>query len=263
MPYLVRTRELLPGVRHVYYADTRHFPYGERSAAEVRRIVVEATAGLVSAFDPAVVVVACNTASVVALDELRKRFTVPFVGVVPAIKPAAALGAGAIGVLASSRTVEDPYVSDLIRRFAPDREVVLVAAPGLIELVEHRLYEHAAAELAATLAEPLVRLGAAGVASVVLGCTHFIHVKDRIGERLGEGVTLVDSVEGVARQTVRLMREHTYGADSTAGDAGKPGGGAGTAVESTGARLLVSDPIRASGTYRELARRFHLEYGQP
>ncbi|MFW6212573.1 MAG: glutamate racemase, partial [Spirochaetota bacterium] len=205
IPYFARTRELLPDFRYVYLADTAHFPYGEQGADEVRQIVHGAVASLVDRFDPAVIAIACNTASVVALDSLRERFHVPFVGVVPAIRPAAKLVAnGTIGVLATERTVEDPYVSRLIRDFAPDSRVVLVAAGGLVELVEREWPPSLANYGASALAEPFAKLQAEGAEAVVLGCTHFVHLKDELAELLGPGVTLVDSVEGVCNQIRRI-----------------------------------------------------------
>ncbi len=137
IPYFVRARELLPDFRYVYLADTAHFPYGKQEVNEVRKIVHGAVGALIERFEPEVIVVACNTASVVALDSLRERFDVAFVGVVPAIRPAAKLvGDGTIGVLATERTVNDPYVSRLIKEYAPSANVVLVPAGGLVELVE-------------------------------------------------------------------------------------------------------------------------------
>jgi glutamate racemase len=206
IPYLVRTREMLPDVRYVYLADTAHFPYGKQEVEEVRRIVHGAVATLVERFEPEVIVVACNTASVVALDSLRERFDVTFVGVVPAIRPAAKLvGCGTIGVLATERTVSDPYVSRLIKEYAPNADVVLVPAGGLVELVEREWPPSLEKYGASALAEPFAKLQEVGAQAVVLGCTHFVHLKDEIASLLGPGVTLVDSVEGVCNQVKRVV----------------------------------------------------------
>lgn len=247
VPYLVATRSLLPDASYCYLADNAHFPYGDRDAESVRRVICDAARILIDSFDPDAIVVACNTASVVALDELRARFPLPFVGVVPAIKPAATFGSGGrIGVLATRRTVEDPYLAHLIRRFAPDREVVLEAAGGLVELVEERFGRFDADELRAALEGPLERLRGARVESVVLGCTHFIHVRSEIEALLGPGVRVVDSVEGVARQTVRVAREaastHSHAARSP----------------SRSSTLTRTDPTRGTSAYRAVAAAFNL-----
>ncbi len=205
IPYLLAARAVMPGSRLVYYADNRNFPYGEREVDHVRELVLEATAMLIDLENPRVIVVACNTASVVALESLRERFPIPFVGVVPAIKPAAALAPHRrIGVLATQRTVDDPYVSQLIQRHATHSEVVLVAAGGLVELIERSFGAVSQHDLQAALGGPVQCLRDAEVSAVVLGCTHFIHVRDQIQTMLGDAIRVVDSVDGVVRQTIRV-----------------------------------------------------------
>ncbi len=245
VPYLSAAMAASPDDRFVYYADNRNFPYGERSVDEVRELVVEAVERLVELADPRTIVVACNTASVVALDVLRNRFDVPFVGVVPAIKPAATLvGAGRIGVLATARTVEDEYVARLIRTFAPENEVELVAAGGLVELIEQRLGSFSRDELDRALAAPAARLLEREVDAVVLGCTHFIHVRADVERLLGDGAHVVDSVDGVVRQTFRVA-----GAGGAAGASPPRAGAAPHDV-----RLLLSDASAVPASYRYLAR---------
>ncbi len=205
LPYLQRARELLPEERFVYLADRQHFPYGGKSRSAIREIKMNAAAELVNAARPKMVVVACNTASVVSLSELRTTFNIPFVGVVPAIKPAgAAAPDGRIGVLATERTVEDPYVSNLIREFAPNSGLVLVPAGELVEIIESRLTVASRSEVLGILRKSAQQLIAESVDVVVLGCTHFIHIRDELSELLGHTVPILDSVEGVARQIVRV-----------------------------------------------------------
>jgi len=205
LPYLERARELLPGERFVYLADRQNFPYGVRSPGAIRDIVMNAVSELVDTVRPKMVVVACNTASVVSLAELRQRFSIPFVVVVPAIKPAgAAAPGGRIGVLATERTVEDPYVTELVREFAPNSGLVLVPAGGLVEIIESRLTVVARDEITDALRRSVEELMAKWVDVVVLGCTHFLHVRSELCELLGEKIPVLDSVEGVARQVVRV-----------------------------------------------------------
>ena len=257
LPYLQRARELLPEERFVYLADREHFPYGVQSRSAIRDIVMNAVAQLVNVARPKMVVVACNTASVVSLSELRATFNIPFVGVVPAIKPAgAAAPNGRIGVLATERTVEDPYVSNLIREFAPNSGLVLVPAGELVEIIESRLTVAPRKEILGTLRKSAQQLTAESVDVVVLGCTHFIHVRDELSELLGHKVPVLDSVEGVARQIVRVCGH--------AGGAGEaPDTAAGPRLENL---LLVTggdarrEPGGAVGeNYRRLAVKFDLK----
>ena len=257
LPYLQRARELLPEERFVYLADRQHFPYGVQSPSAIRDIVMNAVAQLVNVARPKMVVVACNTASVVSLSELRATFSIPFVGVVPAIKPAAAAAPnGRIGVLATERTVEDPYVSNLIREFAPNSGLVLVPAGELVEIIESRLTVAARKEILGILRKSAQQLIAESVDVVVLGCTHFIHVRDELSELLGHKVPVLDSVEGVARQIVWVC-----GHAGRAGEA--PDAAAGPGREDL---LLVSggdarrEPGGAAGeNYRRLAVKFDLK----
>jgi glutamate racemase len=207
VPYLLKMREQLPNERFVYYADQANFPYGTRAQTEVVRLVDEVVARMVRRYAPKFVVVACNTASVVALESLRKRFDLPFVGVVPAIKPAAAIDRGPIGVLATDRALQDVYVDALIADFAPDHHVVRVAAGETIDLVENRLMTATQEEIEATLQEPMRHLRESEARTVVLGCTHFLHVRHTIAAMLGHGCELVDSLSGVTRQAIRICNQ--------------------------------------------------------
>ena len=132
LPYLEMAREHLPKENFIYLADRKNFPYGTKSAEEVFAAVAVLTDRILAAEKPKVFVLACNTMSVVALTRLRKLYPrLPFVGVVPAVKPAAErTKVKRIGVLATNRTLQDAYLDDLIRRFASSCEVVRVAGPG-------------------------------------------------------------------------------------------------------------------------------------
>ena len=205
LPYLERARELLPGERFVYLADREHFPYGVRPRDEIREIVIGAVSKLVNAVHPKMVVVACNTASVVSLSELRSTFSMPFVGVVPAIKPAGeAAPGGRIGVLATERTVEDPYLSGLVGKFAPHSGLVLVPAGNLVRIIETRLAVGPRSAITTALRAAAERLLSESVDVVVLGCTHFIHIRHELSELMGPEIPVFDSVDGVARQIVRV-----------------------------------------------------------
>lgn len=254
IPYFRAARRALPEARFLYLADTKNFPYGEKSGEEVLHFISDAVALLAGQEELDAVVVACNTASVLALDALRARFPFPFVGVVPAVKPAAASSReGRIGVLATPRTAEGPYLSALISRFAADAEVVVEAAPNLVEFVEHELAGASPERRREVLGDSVRRLVDAEVDQIVLGCTHFVHLREDILRLSAEGVGVVDSVEGVTRQLLRVLGRESR--EKGAGDGASP-----RRLESSRARLYVTSESRAPTQYRSLARAEGMEY---
>jgi glutamate racemase len=206
LPYLSFARGLLPGARFVYAADRENFPYGDKDPEEITRAVISLTERILARERPRIVVVACNTASVVSLGSLRACFTVPFVGVVPAVKPAAALSRSkSVGILATQRTVEGEYLKDLILRHAEGCRVQSFPAGGLVSFVERELYTAAPSRRRERVAAEARFFQDAGVDTVVLACTHFLHLESEFREALGDGVQVVDSRDGVSRQIARLL----------------------------------------------------------
>ncbi len=193
----------MPYQEVLYFADTAHVPYGDRPVAEIRAFAQAITAFLIKQ-GAQVIVVACNTASAAALHDLRRRFSVPIVGMEPAVKPAAALSRnGRVGVIATRTTFQGKLFADLVARFAQGTTVHTRACPGLVELVE-------AGRLCGTEAETQVRrclapLLAAGVDSLVLGCTHYPFLRPVIERVVGPDVTILDPAPAVARQTGRVL----------------------------------------------------------
>ena len=134
------TRELLPNAPIVYAADSAGFPYGKRSEAEIASRVPALLGRLVERFHPRLAVIACNTASTIALDHVRSALDLPVVGTVPAIKPAAEMSkTRVIGVLGTEATVRQPYVDDLAAKFAADCTIIRHGSPELVELAEAKL----------------------------------------------------------------------------------------------------------------------------
>ena len=204
LPYLSWLQENLPLESLVYVADNANFPYGEKSPEAVRSFVVELGRALVARYQPKLLLVACNTASVLALDALRTALELPVVGVVPAVKTAASLGSGTLAVLATPRTVENDYWENIVGQFAPERRVKAYAAPELVTLVEKGSSQ---ADREAKLAAWSRRFKADGVDVVVLGCTHYLHLAKDLARHLGPEVSLVDSRDGVGRQVGRVLEE--------------------------------------------------------
>ncbi len=219
LPYLGWAKEHLPRETFVYFADTAHFPYGEKSAKEVRTFVLEGVEGVIRASNPKMIVIACNTASVVALSELRARFRLPFVGVVPALKPAAERSAGRrIALLATGLTAEDGYTDDLVRSFAADCEVIRIGDGELVRFVEYELVSSDAERIRSAIRPIVEAVRAKGVDSLVLACTHFTLLDAAFKRELGDSVAIVDSREGVGRQIMRLLAQEGIEADAKGED---------------------------------------------
>lgn len=211
LPYLAQLRSHAGDASCVYLADTAHFPYGEKTRDEVIAFAVDSVGRLLDHFSPEVVVVACNTMSVAALETLRRTFSVPFVGTVPAIKLAASCSLNRkIGLLATERTVTDPYTDELIAKFAPDCEIVRIGDSTLISRIESELVDASREDRLAAVRPSIDRFREAGVDTIVLACTHFLHVSDEIHEAAGPGIRIIDSREGVAQQALRLVPPRKY-----------------------------------------------------
>lgn len=232
-------RTLAPGERILYFADTAWFPYGGRPPAEVRKRAFAAAHALIAG-GAKLIVVACNTASAVALADLRAAFPVPFVGMVPGLKPATAqTRTGVVLVLATPNTLDGELFRRVQAEYGSGVEVRAVAGHGLAELVEQGLAGTAQAR--AALRAILGRHVAAGADVVVLGCTHYHFLAADI-RALFPGVAVVDTSEAVARRAVAVLEEQ----DLT------NGGGAPAPVE-----LLASGPLqRLEAVARRLVPEF-------
>ncbi len=196
-------RALLPTAGFVYAADTAGFPYGTKLESEIAARVPALLGRLVERYRPRLVVVACNTASTIALASVRRALDMPVVGTVPAIKPAAlASVTRVIGVLGTDATVRQPYVTTLSAEHAADCTVVRHGSAALVELAEAKLRgETIAAEDLVAAVAPLAAIGR--LDTVVLACTHFPLLRGELAACL-PGVTLIDSGDGIARRIAHL-----------------------------------------------------------
>jgi len=257
LPYLDSTRSLLPDERYVYAVDRANFPYGEKTADQVTAAISGLAERMISREHPRLVVVACNTASVVALSALRQRFPLPFVGVVPAVKPAAALSRRhRVGVLATRRTVEGQYLRSLIRDHASDCTVVSLPAAGLVEFVEDAMESCTPEQRTARVRKEVDRFRDAGIDALVLGCTHFLHLEPEFRGLLEkEGIVLVDSRDGVARQVQRLLDE----ADGRKKDRSGPGRRAESGPDPRPDTMYVTGDWPIEDRYRFFSLQFGLE----
>jgi glutamate racemase len=203
-------RSLLPTAPLVYAADSAGYPYGTKRPAEIEARVPALLGRLAERFDPELIVIACNTASTIALDAVRAALDLPVVGTVPAIKPAASLSeTRTIGVLGTEATVRQPYVDRLSAEFAADCAVIRHGSAELVDLAEARLRgERFKTDICLRALEGLFgQPGGERIDTIVLACTHFPLVEDELAEAARHPVRFVDGKEGIARRTAWLTRD--------------------------------------------------------
>ena len=204
-----------PDARFIYAADDAAFPYGKLSERALISRVVSLIERLIAAKQPDLVVIACNTASTLVLPSLRARFKVPFVGTVPAIKPAcAASKTRLVSVLGTEATVKREYTRALIREFAAGCEVTLVGSARLAALAEGELRGEPVDDVAvaAEIAPCFVNDGEGRTDTVVLACTHYPLLLDRIRRLAPWPVEYLDPAPAIARRVVDLLGPANRGA---------------------------------------------------
>ncbi len=194
----------LPGQPVIYLADQAHVPYGPRPLEEVRAFAEGITRYLLDQ-GARLIVVACNAASAAALHHLRRVFPeTPFVGMEPAVKPAAETTmSGVVGVLATPATFQGALYASVIERFANGVTLMQNTCPGLVKQIEAGRLDDA--ETRAILRRALEPMLAGGIDTVVLGCTHYPFIIPVIEEIAGPGVRVIDPAPAVARQARRLL----------------------------------------------------------
>lgn len=200
---LAEVRAILPGEDIVYYADTAHFPYGAMPAAAVRERADAVTRELL-ARDAKLIVVACNTATSAAIAYLRDTFDVPFVGMEPALKPAAeSTLSGRVALLVTPGTARGEKLAALIDRYGAEVAVDTIEAPGLADRVEGGDID--GPETRALIKRYLAPLRASGADVLALGCTHYAFLRAALEEELGKGVAVIEPSAAVARQVRRVL----------------------------------------------------------
>ena len=198
--------KLLPGERYLYYSDNAHCPYGEKTVEYIRErahVITDILLGM----GADIIVVACNTATAAAIARLRADYpTVPFIGMEPAVKPAA-LGtrSGVIGVLATAGTLKGSKYLHTRGQYEDDVRIVEHVGEGFVELVENGILDGPEAE--ATVSRSLRPLLEEGADIIVLGCTHYPFLQPVIERLAGPGVRVIDPAPAVARQTLRVLQE--------------------------------------------------------
>jgi glutamate racemase len=203
---------LLPHEDLIYLADSQYAPYGNKTAQQITQRCLLLSNDLLQKNVKAIVV-ACNTATAAAINQLRNTFDVPIIGMEPAVKPAAAASKNkVIGVLATVGTLKSAQFAALLESYGGNVKVVTQACLGLVECIER-------GELNTPHTKALIRqytspLLAEGADTIVLGCTHYPFVKDAIREIVGENISLIDTGAAVAKQLKRQLEERSLVAGS-------------------------------------------------
>jgi glutamate racemase len=204
----------------VYAADSAGYPYGTKRPAEIEARVPALLGRLAERFDPELIVIACNTASTIALDAVRAALDLPVVGTVPAIKPAAEISkTRTIAVLGTEATVRQPYVDRLSAEFASDCTVIRHGSADLVDFAESMLRgETAKAGACRRALEGLFEQpGGDRIDTIVLACTHFPLVEEELAAASPRPVRFVDGKEGIARRTAWLTRHLEWPGEASEG----------------------------------------------
>lgn len=205
-------QQRLPWLPLVYASDNGFFPYGTKGEAELIARVDLVITTLLQQYPVDILVIACNTASTLTLPHLRNRLSLPIVGVVPAIKPAARLSqSGVIGLLATPATVARPYTHELVREYAPQCDVISLGSSELVQIAEQKLRGEPIDNntIAAITAQLMQHEKATQMDVLVLACTHFPLLKGELATHLPEKIQLVDSGEAIARRVEYLLEGKT------------------------------------------------------
>lgn len=198
------TRQL-PHEHFHYFADSAHAPYGNKTATEIQQRCFTIADTLIDQGAKALVV-ACNTATAAAISAMRERYTLPIIGMEPAVKPAAAASKnGIIGVLATTGTLKSAQFAALLEHYGQGVQVVTQACVGLVECIEQgQLDTPQTLALLQQYCQPLI---VAGADTIVLGCTHYPFVKKQIQKIVGPEVTLIDTGAAVAKRLHQVLEQ--------------------------------------------------------
>jgi glutamate racemase len=205
LPYAKQFMKRNPHKKIIYVADNKNFPYGEKSKNELIEILFELVSKIIRTINPKMIILACNTASVSALQALRKKFSsLVFVGTVPAVKPAILNSKAAhIGVLGTLRTIDDPYIDELALGTGKPCKITRIAAPTLIDFIENRFIGATSDEKMDITKSYVQKFN--GADAIVLGCTHFLFLQDEFKIAAAPDIKIYDSVDGVCRHAEALL----------------------------------------------------------
>jgi glutamate racemase len=197
---------LLPHENTIYLADSKNAPYGVRSPEEIIALSVKNTEFLI-ARGCKLVAVPCNTATTNAIDYLRSHYTIPIIGIEPAIKPAALQSdTKKIGILATKGTLSSKLFKTTQEKFTRDIDIIEVVGTGIVELIEAgNIDTDEMRQMLLRMTEPFM---ISGIDYLVLGCSHYPYIKHILEELLPKNVRIIDSGTAVARQTLAVLQQH-------------------------------------------------------
>lgn len=197
---------LMPNENYLYYADSDNTPYGTKTKEEVKDLVFRAVEFLISKNIKALVI-ACNTATSASVEDLRKKYDFPIIGMEPAVKPAVEKnrnGGKRVLVLSTPLTLREVKFQDLVARVDTSHIVDMIAAPRLVELAERFVFDGPEVEAYFREILPLDRIGCYG--TIVLGCTHFPYFRDVLSRVLPEGIDIIDGNRGTVRHLHEVLK---------------------------------------------------------
>jgi glutamate racemase len=193
----------LPDVPVVYLADNKNFPFGQKPVEQVQELTRKMSSFLIKNYNVSLVVIACNTSTVASISFLREHFTVPFVGVVPVVKPACEQSkTKRVAILSTQLTANSVYQKDLINKYSNGAEVFSVGCSDLVDFVEKGELE--SQDLYKALKFYIDPLLVKNVDVIALGCTHFVFLREQIKKIVPSNVKILDSTEPVVAQTKRV-----------------------------------------------------------
>ena len=197
--------KLIPNEDTIYLADSKNAPYGEKPSEEILSLSIKNTEILISK-GCKLIIVACNTATTNAIDYLRKNYNIPFIGIEPAIKPAALLSkTGAIGILATKGTLTSTLFEKTANEYTKNITTLEQDGEGIVPLIEEgKLNSNELNQLLSTYLKPMLNFN---IDHLVLGCTHYPYLIPQIKKILGSSVNIIDSGEAVAKQTKAILEK--------------------------------------------------------
>ncbi|NTV91525.1 MAG: glutamate racemase [Clostridiales bacterium] len=202
---LKQALEAMPGENFIYYADTDNVPYGPKTKEEVRRFVAEAVE-MIAGKGVDALVIACNTATSVVIEDLRRRYEIPIIGMEPAVKPAVEITGGRhkrVLVFATKLTLTEEKFKNLVERIDDEKIIDSHPMPGLVTFAEKGQFDEET--VLAYLREELKDFELSDYGTVVLGCTHFVYFKDIVRKLMPSDVQIIDGNEGTIRHLIRIL----------------------------------------------------------
>ncbi|MAU64206.1 MAG: glutamate racemase [Flavobacteriaceae bacterium] len=200
-------KRILPNENIIYLSDNLNSPYGNKSKKKIQKLSTKNTQFLID-HDCKLIVVACNTATTNSIKNLRSNFKIPFIGIEPAIKPAAIkTKSGIIGVLATKGTLSSHLFSYTISNYAKNINIIEQNAEGLVEIIEKGLFE--GDEVEETLKKYLFPMVQKGIDHLVLGCTHYPLLIKTIKSLIPKNIKIIDSGKAVAKQTKKIIDKNS------------------------------------------------------